>query len=129
MSLFEKAFNQELVNEVTTWNTGLMPIHYTPKPKLFKPRNPDKPKERHRKVIKDPKFRKHAQTVPDMHKSDPGSVSSLLNFSGKKLSEDEVKQVCKNFGISRLSANTPKSLGNTGKVMVYSPEIQGYIIK
>ena len=129
MSLFEKAFNQELINEVTTWNTGLMPIHYTPKPKLFKPTNPNKPKERHRKVIKDPLFRKHSQTVPDMHKADPSSISGIVNFPGKKLSEDEVKQVCKKFGISRLSASSPKSLGNTGRVLHYSPEIQGYVVK
>jgi hypothetical protein len=129
VSLFKKAFNQELVNEVTTWNTGIMPIHYTPKLRIFKPTNPSKPKERHRKVIKDPKFRKHSQTVPDMHKADPTSISAIINFPGKKLSEDEIKQICSKFGISRLNTGAPKNLGNTGKVMVFSPEVQGYIIK
>lgn len=133
MSLFEKVFvsllEKELINSAATWNTGIMPIHYTPPPKPFRPMNPDKPRERHRKIIKDPKFRKNVQTVPDMHKADPTAISAVTNARGQKLSEDELKQICSKYGISRLNSNSPKSLGNTGKVLKFSPEIQGYVIQ
>lgn len=133
MSLFEKVFvallEKELINSAATWNSGIMPIHYTPPPKVFKPINPNNPKERHRKVIKDPLFRKHAQTVPDMHKADPSAINAVLNPRGQKLSEDELKQICGKYGISRLNAHAPKKLGNTGKILRFDPNIQGYVIQ
>jgi hypothetical protein len=132
VSVFEKTFNnlleEELINSSTTWNTGIMPVHYTPQPKPYRPLNPDKPRERHRKIIKDPVFRKHAQTVPTMHKADPTQINAVKT-PGKKLSEDEIKQICSKYGISRLNTQSPKRLGNTGTILKFNPEIQGYVIQ
>lgn len=131
MSIFKEAFLQalqeDLINSATTWNTGTGQLHYSGA--IFPKVNPDKPTERHRKVIKDPKFRKHAQTVPDVHKADHTAIQAVGNMSGKKLSEDEIQQICKKYGISRLNAQQSKNLGNTGKVLRFDPTVRGYVLQ
>lgn len=135
MSIFEKLFNsllsEELINAATTWNTGLPQYHMSVFPKL---KNPDKPTARHmRHVVKDPGFRKHAQTVPDMHRADPTAIQKVNNpgaFTGaRKLSEDELQQICKKYGITRLNANNPKKIGNTGQVIKFDSNLRGYVIQ
>jgi len=132
--IYEKLLLQDL-KEYTTWNSGILSHNIGPNFKINNlMKNPmGKPTERHRKVIKDPGFRKHAQTVPDMHKIDPKSIQVLDDLkvsSGKKvLSQDEIQKICSKFNISRLNAQEPKSLGNTGIVLKYDPDMRGYVIQ
>ena len=92
-----------------------------------------KPTQRHRKVIKDPGFRKYAQTVPDMHKIDPKSIQVLDDLKvtpGKKiLSQDELQKICTKFGVSRLNTQEPKNLGNTGITLRFDPDVRGYVLQ
>lgn len=120
MSIFEKIFNNILIQEITTWNQGTL--------------TELKPTQRHRKVIKDPGFRKHAQTVPDMHKVDPKSIQAMndlrtSNTNRKALSQDEIQKICTKYGISRVNPNTPKSLGNTGILLKFDHNLGGYILQ
>lgn len=126
MSLFEKIFTRLLVNEVTTWNQGTLSTNIGP--------NFDKPTQRHRKIIKDPGFRKHAQTVPDMYRVDPKSLQMLddlktANSGRKALLQSEIQKICQQYGISRLNPQTPKSLGNTGILLKFDPNLRGYILE
>ena len=126
MNLFEKVFKKVLLNEVTTWNTGLQTT--------FAGSNFFKPTQRHRKIIKDPGFRKHTQTVPDMHKIDPKSLQALQDLkvsnSGRKaLSQDELQKVCQQYGITRINPQTSKMLGNTGITLKFEPTLNGYILQ
>lgn len=134
MSLFKKIFDKLLLDEATTWNQGTLTTNIGPNfLKVFKS-DVSKPTQRHRKVIKDPGFRKHAQTVPDMHKVDPKSIQAMndlkiSNTGRKALSQDEVQKICAKFGISRLNPSSPKSLGNTGILLKFDPNLQGYILQ
>jgi len=126
VSLFEKIFNKILLQEAATWNTGL--------PAVFVGSDFLKPTQRHRKIIKDPGFRKHVQTVPDMHKVDPKSLQVLqdlkISNSGRKvLSQDELEKVCKQYGVTRVNPQTPKMLGNTGITLKFEPTVNGYILQ
>ncbi|NBW57093.1 hypothetical protein EBR43_04780 [bacterium] len=128
-TIFSRLLNEELksITEFTSWNPGINTLFYK------EPKNPLNPTQRHRKIIKDPGFRKYAQTVPDMHKVDPKSIQAfndlkVANSGRKALSQDEVQRLCKQFGISRLNANEPKKLGNTGVVMKFDPTLRGYVL-
>lgn len=134
MSLFESLFNKQLLIEISTWNQGTLTTNIGPN--FLKPYkdNTLKPTQRHRKIIKDPGFRKHAQTVPDMHKIDPKSLQALddlktANSGRKALSQDEVQKICSQYGISRINQSTPKALGNTGIILKYDPNLMGYILQ
>lgn len=130
MSLFESFFNKHLLSEITTWNQGTLTTNIGPNfkgPTL-------KPTQRHRKIIKDPGFRKFAQTVPDMHKVDPKALQALedlkiANSGRKALSQDEVQKICAQYGISRVNPSSPKALGNTGILLKYDPTLMGYILQ
>ena len=133
--IYEKLLLQDL-KEYTTWNSGILSHNIGPNFKINNlMKNPlGKPTQRHRKVIKDPGFRKYAQTVPDMHKIDPKSNQVLDDLkvasSGRKpLSQEELQKVCSKFGVSRLNANEPKSLGNTGILLKFDPEMRGYVLQ
>jgi len=126
VSLFAKFFKKQLLIEVATWNQGTLSTNIGP--------NFFKPTERHRKIIKDPGFRKHTQTVPDMHRVDAKALQSLQDLkmtnSGRKaLTPSEVQKLSQQFGISRLNPNTPKSLGNTGILLKFDPNLRGYILQ
>lgn len=134
MSIFEKIFTKLLLVEVTTWNQGTLTTNIGPNFRKATDMFGLKPTQRHRKIIKDPGFRKHAQTVPDMHKVDPKSLQAMNDLkianSGRKvLSQDEVQKLCTQFGVSRLNPTTPKSLGNTGIILKYDPNLRGYILE
>lgn len=96
------------------------------------PKDPIDSKFRHRKVIKDPGFRKHVQTVPTMHQPDmetTGAENAVRNTGNRKiLSQEEIQKICSKYHISRLNANEPKKLGNTGMILKYDPELRGYIL-
>ena len=135
MTVFEKIFvsllDKDLINSATTWNTGMQQYYLSVFPKK---KNFDKPTARHMQpVVRDHGFRKHAQTVPDMHKADPTAIQKVNNptatIGTKKLSEDELQQICKKYGITRLNANTPKKIGNTGQVVKFDPNVRGYVIQ
>ena len=127
-TIFGRVLNEELESmvEFTTWNSGILSTNIGP--------NFLKPTQRHRKIIKDPGFRKYAQTVPDVHRVDPKAIQSFdalkASTSGRKvLSQDEVQKLCKQFSISRLNANKPKKLGNTGILLQFDPNAGGYILQ
>lgn len=132
MSLFSTLFNkllEEDLKEASTWNAGLLNFNM---PSVFK--DPSKPSERHRKIIKDPGFRKHTQTVPDMHKIDPKSIQALNDLkasdSGRKaLTQSELQQIMQQFNLVRLNPNSSKSLGNTGILLKFDPNIRGYVLE
>lgn len=123
-TLFSKLLDKDL-REASTWNSGLL---------NFAMPDPSKPTERHRKIIKDPGFRKHTQTVPDMHKIDPKSIQALndlktANTGRKALTHSELQQIIQQFHLVKLNTNSPKSLGNTGIVLKFDPNLRGYILE
>ncbi|NBO99088.1 MAG: hypothetical protein EBU90_03040 [Proteobacteria bacterium] len=132
--LYTKQLNEEIhsINEFSTWNQGLLTT--TIGPNFFKASGM-KPTQRHRQHIpKDPGFRKHAQTVPDMHKIDPKSLQMLddlkVSNSGRKvLSQDELQKVCTQYGVSQLNPSAPKKLGNTGILLKFDPNVRGYVLE
>ena len=126
-TIFNRVLNEELesIVEFTTWNSGTLSTNIGP--------NFLKPTERHRKIIKDPGFRKYAQTVPDMHRPDPKAIQSFnvlkSSTNGRKaLSQVEVQKLCKQFSISRLNTREPKKLGNTGILLKFDPTLNGYVL-
>lgn len=137
MSMFARLYNYYLteeisaINEFSTWNQGTLTTNIGPN--FFKASGMQ-PTQRHRKVIKDPGFRKYAQTVPDMHKIDPKSSQALTDLkisnSGRKvLSQDELQKVCTQYGIARLQPAEPKKLGNTGILLKFDPNLRGYVLE
>jgi len=128
-SIFSKLLEEELLSlkEMSTWNSGLLTPNIG-----FK--DPSQPTERHRKIIKDPGFRKHTQTVPDMHKGDPRSIQALEDLktsaTGRKsLTPTELQKVISMFHLVRMDPSTPKSLGNTGIILKFDPQLNGYILE
>lgn len=133
MSFFEKIYTKHIeasIVEAVTWNTGVHTMYDTAN-SIF-PKFPKEDNKRHRKVIKDPGFRKHQQTVPTMHKAKMNitpAETAVKKFGSRKiLSQDEIQQICSKYGISRLNANAPKKLGNTGMVMKFDPTVRGYVL-
>lgn len=135
MTLFSSIFNRLLeeelqsLKEMSTWNSGLLTTNLGPN---FK--DPSLPTQRHRKIIKDPGFRKHTQTVPDMHKGDPKSLQALEDLktstAGRKsLSPTELQKVINMFNLVRVTPNSPKSLGNTGIILKFDPHLNGYVLE
>jgi hypothetical protein len=69
-----------------------------------------------------------------MHRVDPKAIQALQDLkianSGRKaLTPSEVQKLSQQFGISRLDPNTPKSLGNTGILLKFDPNLRGYILQ
>lgn len=131
MTCFEKIFCNSIetaLQEAATWNTGMMPIH-TSVP-IF-PKTTDQ-RFRHRKIIQDPGFRKHQQTVPTMHKTKmnitPAETAVKNTGSKKVLSQDEVQKICSKYNISRLNTTSPKRLGNTGIILKFDPTVNAYVL-
>lgn len=134
MIFFEKIFNKILdasIREAATWNSGLQTMHTSAQlfPKF--PKN-STDTQRHRKIIQDPGFRKHQQTVPDMHQPDMNitpAETAVKKFNSRKiLSQDEIQQICSKYGVTRLNPNSSKKLGNTGMMIKFDPGLQGYVL-
>lgn len=119
--LFEKYYIQSL--EEQTWNSGYTNIFGTLKPSA-----------RHRKVIKDPKFRKNPQTVPDMYKQDMTDIPKVERLKNSApgtyqvISQGEFKQIARKYNLNGLSFDNQKKLGNTGITVKFDPNFNSYIL-
>lgn len=129
-NVYTRVLHEESVSltEFTSWNPGINTLFYK------QPSDPLQPTQRHRKIIKDPGFRKYAQTVPTMHKVDPTAIHAVQKLkkanSGREvLSQDELQKVCKQFGISRINPNKSKMLGNTSIILKFDPVARAYILQ
>lgn len=138
MGLFAKTFSVLLEQ---TWNGGYTNMFALksgikkPKTTAFDPFKKSNKAPRHRRsVILDPFKRKHAQTVPDMHKPDMDiikQVETLKNNPTVKvpINLHQLKEIAKKYGIDSVSRLEPKKLGNTGIVIVWDQPTNSFILK
>jgi hypothetical protein len=119
--LFEKYYLQSL--EEQTWNSGYN--------NLF---GNFKQSARHRKIIKDPKFRKNPQTVPDMHKKDMTDIPKVERMKNSApgiqqvISQGEFQQIARKYNLNGLSYDGQKNLGNTGISVKFDPNFNSYVL-
>jgi hypothetical protein len=124
MGLFSKAFNILLEQ---TWNGGYV--------NMFMPLQKNKKGMRHRRpLILDPFRRKHAQTVPNMHKPDMSLIQQVERLKNNPtvnvpLNIVQLRQICKKYGIYSVSKLEPKKLGNTGIMIVWDDKNKNFILK
>lgn len=124
MGLFEKTFSILLEQ---TWNAGYMNV--------FLPMQKKKKGMRHRRhIILDPFKRKHAQTVPDMHKPDMTLIQQVERLKHNPtvnvpLNIVQLRKICKKYGINSVSRLEPKKLGNTGIMIVWDEPKKTFILK
>ena len=124
MGLFANTFSILLEQ---TWNAGYM--------NMFMPMGKKKKGMRHRRaIILDPFKRKHAQTVPDMHKPDMTLIQQVERLKNNPtvnvpLNIVQLRKICKKYGINTVPKDTPKKLGNTGIMIVWDDLKQTYILK
>ena len=124
MGLFEKTFSILLEQ---TWNAGYM--------NMFMPMQKKKKGMRHRRsMILDPFKRKHAQTVPDMHRPDMTLIQQVERLKNNPtvnvpLNIVQLRKICKKYGISSVSKMEPKKLGNTGIMIVWNEPTKTFILK
>jgi hypothetical protein len=124
MGLFAKTFNILLEQ---TWNGGYM--------NMFMPMGKKKKGMRHRRaIVLDPFKRKHAQTVPDMHKPDMTLIQQVERLKinptvNVPLNIVQLRQICKKYGIHSVSKLEPKKLGNTGIMIVWNDKTNGFMLK
>lgn len=125
MGLFSNTFNYLLEQ---TWNGGFT--------NMFMPMQPKKKKGmRHRRaIVLDPFGRKHAQTVPDMHKPDMTLIQQVERLKNNPtvnvpLNIVQLRKICKKYGIYSVSKIEPKKLGNTGIIIVWDEPKQLFILK
>jgi hypothetical protein len=124
MGLFEKTFSILLEQ---TWNSGYM--------NMFMPMGKRKKGMRHRRsIILDPFKRKHAQTVPDMHKPDMSLIQQVERLKNNPtvnvpLNIVQLRKICKKYGINSVSKLEPKKLGNTGIMIVWNDPTKSFILK
>ena len=124
MGLFEKTFSILLEQ---TWNAGYM--------NMFMPMQKKKKGMRHmRPIILDPFKRKHAQTVPDMHRPDMTLIQQVERLNNNPtvnvpLNIVQLRKICKKYGISSVSKMEPKKLGNTGIMIVWNEPTKTFILK
>ena len=138
MGLFAKTFSILLEQ---TWNHGYINMFAMkeggkrPKSLPFDPLKKSNKSPRHRRnIILDPFKRKHAQTVPDMHKPDFDvirQVETLKNNPTVKVPINilQLKEICKKYGINSISRLEPKKLGNTGISIVWDKISNSFILK
>lgn len=111
-----------------TWNGGIVNV--------FAPMGVKKKKgARHRRaVVLDPNGRKHAQTVPDMHKPDMTIIQQVeraKNSSKVNLPVNivQLRKILKKYGIASVSRLEPKKLGNTGISIVWDKTMKSFVLK
>lgn len=124
MGLFSNTFSILLEQ---TWNGGYI--------NMFMPMQKKKKGMRHRRaIVLDPFKRKHAQTVPDMHKPDMSIIQQVERIKNNPtvnvpLNIIQLRKVCKKYGIDSVSKLEPKKLGNTGIMIVWNEPTKSFILK
>jgi hypothetical protein len=124
MGLFSNTFSILLEQ---TWNGGYI--------NMFMPMQKKKKGMRHRRaIVLDPFKRKHAQTVPDMHKPDMSIIQQVERIKNNPtvnvpLNIVQLRKVCKKYGIDSVSKLEPKKLGNTGIMIVWNEPTKSFILK
>lgn len=127
MGLFAKTFSLMLEQ---TWNGGYANIFMPLDGK--KRRNRE---SRHRRsIVLDPFKRKHAQTVPDMHKPDMEIIQQVERIKNNPsinvpLNIVQLRAICKKYKIYSVSKMEPKKLGNTGIMIVWNEPTKTFILK
>jgi len=124
MGLFSNTFSILLEQ---TWNGGYI--------NMFMPMQKKRKGMRHRRaIVLDPFKRKHAQTVPDMHKPDMSIIQQVERIKNNPtvnvpLNIVQLRKVCKKYGIDSVSKLEPKKLGNTGIMIVWNEPTKSFILK
>jgi hypothetical protein len=125
MGLFAKTFSIILEQ---TWNHGYVNMFLPQKESVKKG-------PRHRRaLVLDPFKRKHAQTVPDMHKPDMTIIQQVERVKNNPsvnipLNSVQLKKICKKYGIYSVSKIEPKKLGNTGIQIIWDEGKKSFILK
>jgi hypothetical protein len=123
MGLFSKTFSILLEQ---TWNGGYL--------NMFMPMKKEKGARHRRALILDPFNRKHAQTVPDMHKPDMTIIQQVERVKNNPsvnipLNIVQLRKICKKYHINSVSKIEPKKLGNTGIQIVWDDLKKSFILK
>lgn len=112
-----------------TWNGGYV--------NFFAPlKDPVQNKgSRHRaNIIRDPRGRKHLQTVPEYIKPDPDIIQKVESIKNKfshyqPINMAQLKEICKKYKIYKVTKDTPKKLGNTGISIIWDENLKTFAIK
>ena len=73
--------------------------------------------------------------VAKSHQVDPNEVSELEDLKGKESgivvlsSPVKIRKIIKVFNLQNLDQNHPKTLGNTGIVIFFNPNLNNYCLK
>ena len=138
MGLFANTFSILLEQ---TWNSGYVNMFAMKSGNKSKKTNPFDPLQksnkapRHRRAIPlDPYKRKHAQTVPDMHKPDFDIIKQVELLKKNPtvrvpVNITQLREICKKYGINSVSRLEPKKLGNTGILIIWDNNTNSFILK
>ena len=128
MGLFANTFSIILEQ---TWNSGYANIFMS----MGEPKHKRKKEFRHRRpVVLDPFERKHAQTVPEMHKPDMSVIQQVERLKNNPtvnvpVNIVQLREICKKYHINSVSKMEPKKLGNTGIMIIWNEPTNSYILK
>ena len=138
MGLFANTFSTILEQ---TWNSGYANIFMPtggPKHKRKKmggPKHKRNKESRHRRsIVLDPFKRKHAQTVPEMHKPDMSVIQQVERLKNNPtvnvpVNIVQLRAICKKYHINSVSKMEPKKLGNTGIMIIWNEPTNSFILK
>jgi len=123
MGLFANTFSVLLEQ---TWNHGYL--------NMFLPMQPKKGPRHRRNLILDPFKRKHAQTVPDMHKPDMTIIQQVERVKNNPsvnipVNIAQLRKICKKYHIDSVSKIEPKKLGNTGIKIIWDEMKKSFVLK
>lgn len=110
-----------------TWNSGYVNFFGSD---ITMPRG-----SRHRDwMLRDPRNRKHLNTVPEYKKPDMDIIQKVEKIKNKfshyePINDLQLKQICKKYNVSKVTKDVPKKLGNTGITIVYDDKLNSYAIK
>ena len=127
MGLFANTFSSILKESCTSCDFNIL--------KMMSGKKTRHKEKRHRRpLILDPFKRKHAQTVPDMHKPDMSLIQQVEKIKNNPrinipLNIVQLRAICKKYGIYSVSKLEPKKLGNTGIMIIWNEPTQTFILK
>jgi hypothetical protein len=128
MGLFANTFSIILEQ---TWNGGYANM-FMPMGETKHKRNKE---SRHRRsIVLDPFKRKHAQTVPEMHKPDMSVIQQVERLKNNPtvnvpVNIVQLRAICKKYHINSVSKLEPKKLGNTGIMIIWNEPTNSFILK